>query len=92
MAAWASGERHIHKLAFDRTPAFDPSNPSHQAIVDAAKGLLAEWSIRRMQPDIQAMLSPQKHMITRRKKIREALEQLHGWLDYQKTCADLYGV
>lgn len=88
----AFGERHIHKLAFDRTPAFDPSNPSHQGIVDAAKGLLSEWATRRMQPDIQAMLSPQKHMITRRTKIREALEQLPGWLDYQKACADLYGV
>lgn len=76
----AFGERHIHKLAFDRTPAFDSTDPDHRAIVDAAKALLSEWSARRMQPDIQAMLSPQKHMITRRTKIREALEQLPSWL------------
>lgn len=88
----AFGERHIHKLAFDRTPAFDSTNPDHRAIVDAAKALLSEWSVRRMQPDIQAMLSPQKHMITRRKKIREALEKLPSWLEYQKACSNLYGV
>jgi len=88
----AFGERHIHKLAFDRTPAFDSTNPDHRAIVDAAKALLSEWSTRRMQPDIQLMLSPQKHMITRRTKIRKALEQLPSWDAYQIACASLYGV
>jgi methylase of polypeptide subunit release factors len=88
----AFGERHIHKLAFDRTPAFDSTNPDHRAIVDASKALLSEWSTRRMQPDMQPMLSPQKHMITRRTKIREALEQLPSWLEYQKACSNLYGV
>ena len=86
------GERHIHKLAFDRTPAFDAANPGHRAIVDAAKALLSEWAIRRTQPDMQPMLSPQKHMITRRKNIRAALEQLPGWHAYQEACANLYGV
>jgi hypothetical protein len=78
----AFGERHIHKLAFDRTPAFDSTNPDHRAIVDAAKALLSEWATRRTQPDMQPMLSPQKHMITRRTKIRAALEQLPGWDAY----------
>lgn len=88
----AFGERHIHKLAFDRTPAFDAANPDHRAIVDAAKTLLSEWAARRTQPDMQPMLSPQKHMITRRTKIRAALEQLPGWDAYQEACANLYGV
>nr|WP_301144031.1 hypothetical protein [Citrobacter freundii] len=88
----AFGERHIHKLAFDRTPAFDAANPDHRALVDAAKALLSEWATRRTQPDMQPMLSPQKHMITRRKKIRAALEQLPGWDAYQEACARLYGV
>ena len=88
----AFGERHIHKLAFDRTPAFDSTNPDHQAIVDVAKALLSEWSTRRLRPDIQPMLSPQKHMITRRTKIREALKQLPSWDAYQIACASLYGV
>lgn len=88
----AFGERHIHKLAFDRTPAFDAANPDHRAIVDAAKALLSEWATRRTQPDMQPMLSPQKHMITRRTKIRAALEQLPGWDAYQVACANLYGV
>ncbi|MET4614871.1 methylase of polypeptide subunit release factors [Stenotrophomonas sp. 2619] len=88
----AFGERHIHKLAFDRTPTFDAVNPDHRSIVDAAKALLSEWATRRTQPDIQPMLSPQKHMITRRKKIRAALEQLPSWDVYQAACAHLYGV
>lgn len=88
----AFGERHIHKLAFDRTPAFDSTNPYHQAIVHAAKALLSEWGGRRTQPDMQPMLSPQQHMITRRKKIRLALEQLPSWGDYQAACANLYGI
>ena len=88
----AFGERHIHKLAFDRTPAFDVVNPDHRAIVNAAKALLSEWATRRTQPDMQPMLSPQKHMITRRTKIRAALEQLPGWDAYQEACANLYGV
>jgi hypothetical protein len=88
----AFGERHIHKLAFDRTPVFDSSNPDHRAVVDTAKALLSEWATRRKQPDMQPMLSPQKHMITRRTKIRAALEQLPGWDAYQTACANLYGV
>ena len=88
----AFGERHIHKLAFDRTPAFDPTNPDHQTVVDTARSLLSEWATRRTEPDIQPMLSPQKHMITRRKKIRAALEQLPGWTAYQEACSHIYGV
>jgi methylase of polypeptide subunit release factors len=88
----AFGERHIHKLAFDRTPAFDSTNPDHQVIVAAAKSLLSQWNIRRTQPDMQPMLLPQKHMITRRTKIRAALEKLPGWEAYQAACATLYGV
>jgi hypothetical protein len=81
----------VHKLAFDRTPAFDAANPDHRAIVDAAKALLSEWSTRRTQPDTQPMLSPQKHMITRRTKIRAALEQLPSLDAYQEACANFYG-
>lgn len=88
----AFGERHIHKLAFDRTPAFDPTNPKHCAIVNAAKVLLSEWSQRRIEPDIQLLLSPEKHMITRRKKIREALESLPAWIDYKEAAAAVYGL
>jgi methylase of polypeptide subunit release factors len=88
----AFGERHIHKLAFDRTPAFDPSNPKHRALVKTAKRLLSEWSKRRKQSDIQAWLAPDKHMITRRKKIREALESLPEWTAYRKASAAVYGV
>jgi hypothetical protein len=87
----AFGERHIHKLAFDRTPAFDATNPDHRTVVDAAKVLLSEWATRRTQHDMQPMLSPQKHMITRRTKIRSALEQLSGWDAYQRACTKLYG-
>jgi len=86
----AFGERHIHKLAFDRTPAFDAANRDHQAIVDVAKVLLSEWATRRMQPDIQRMLLPQKHMITRRTTIRAALERLPGWDAYQEACTNLF--
>lgn len=88
----AFGERHIHKLAFDRTPTFDPTNPKHCAVVIAAKALLFEWSARRIKSDIQQLLTPEKHMITRRKKIREALQSLPSWPEYEKVTADVYGV
>lgn len=88
----AFGERHIHKLAFDRTPRFDPTNPKHCAVVNAAKILLAEWSSRRQKSDIQQFLTPEKHMITRRKKIRETLEILPSWAAYERATADVFGV
>ena len=71
---------------------FDPTNPKHCAVVIAARALLSEWSARRKKSDIQQLLTPEKHMITRRKKIREALEHLPSWPDYEKVTADVYGV
>lgn len=88
----AFGERHIHKLAFDRTPGYDGTNKRHQAVVKTAKALLNDWAARRLQSDIQPFLAPETHMITRRKKLREALEQLPSWSNYQRACADLYGI
>lgn len=88
----AFGERHIHKLAFDRTPAYNPSNQKHTAVVSTAKALLSQWATRKAQADIQAYLTPKKHMITRRKKIREALEALPAWGAYCTATASLYEV
>ena len=86
----AFGERHIHKLAFDRTPAFNPASPKHVAVVDAAKALLGDWAARRTQIDIVPFLSPEKHMITRRKKVRAALEALSTWGEYAEAAAAIY--
>ncbi|RMT99426.1 hypothetical protein ALP37_00829 [Pseudomonas amygdali pv. sesami] len=86
----AFGERHIHKLAFDRTPAYDPNNPNHVALISAAKALLSQWETRRAATDLQPFLSPEKHMITRRKKIRSALEALPGWAAYVNSAAAVY--
>jgi hypothetical protein len=88
----AFGERHIHKLAFDRTPSFDPADAKHAAVVSSTRALLSQWSTRRTQLDIQPMLAPEKHMITRRTRIREALEALPAWPAYANACAALYGV
>lgn len=87
----AFGERHIHKLAFDRTPAFDPTSRSHIAVVDSAKALLNQWAVRRGEADIQPLLLPEVHMITRRKKIRSALEALPAWATYAAATKALYG-
>lgn len=88
----AFGERHIHKLAFDRTPMFDSTNEKHCEVVNVTRALLSEWSVRKMQSDIQQLLSPDKHMITRRKKIRAAIESLPGWSDYTMAVAAIYGM
>lgn len=88
----AFGERHIHKLAFDRTPAFDLTDANHVAVVSSTRALLSQWANRRTQPDIQPMLAPEKHMITRRTKIREALEGLPAWCAYVNACATIYGI
>ncbi|CQI89185.1 Methylase of polypeptide chain release factors [Yersinia rohdei] len=86
----AFGERHIHKLAFDRTPVFDPALASHIAVISASKALLNEWSARRRQADISSMLSPAVHMITRRAKIRTALELLPSWDLYEAVTREIY--
>lgn len=88
----AFGERHIHKLAFDRTPRFEPTDRKHCAVVKSARALLQEWSTRRRESGIQQCLAPEMHMITRRRKIREALEQLPSWTEYKKATSELYGV
>jgi methylase of polypeptide subunit release factors len=86
----AFGERHIHKLAFDRTPIFDRASTKHIAVVNAAKALLAEWSVRRIQTDISPSLKPEAHMITRRKRIRLALESLPSWATYVAATRAVY--
>ncbi len=88
----AFGERHIHKLPYQRTPTYDSNNPKHQAVVNAAKALLSEWGVRRLQSDIQVFLAPEKHLITRRKKIRDGLAALPAWDNYVEACAELYGI
>jgi len=88
----AFGERHIHKLAFDRTPVFDPASPEHAAVVDAARALLNQWAIRRVDGDIFPLLSPEVHLITRRKKIRSALEALPAWGAYDVATRAVYHV
>ncbi|TPG23472.1 hypothetical protein EAH83_06085 [Variovorax ginsengisoli] len=88
----AFGERHIHKLAFDRTPAFNSADLKHAAVVAATKALLVDWRTLRTQAEMQAWLTPQKHMITRRKKIREALVGLPSWAGYEAAARALYGV
>jgi len=86
----AFGERHIHKLPYERTPTYDPSKPKHQAVVDAAKALLGEWENRRDEADIQGCLTPEMHLITRRKKIRLALADLASWPDYEAATRAIY--
>jgi hypothetical protein len=86
----AFGERHIHKLAFDRTPAYNPDAPKHVAVVRTAKALLLQWTTRKKAADMQACLMPEQHMITRRKKIRQALETLPAWETYRTATAALY--
>ncbi|WP_418319564.1 hypothetical protein [Piscinibacter sakaiensis] len=88
----AFGERHIHKLAFDRTPAFNAGDPKHIAVVAATRALLADWGTLRTLPTMQAWLAPQAHMITRRKKIRQALVHLPAWPAYVAAARALYGV
>lgn len=88
----AFGERHIHKLAFDRTPAFNQTNPSHLAVIISAKELLSQWEARKIEADINPLLSPEVHMITRRKKIRAALEALPAWEAYAEATRAIYGI
>lgn len=84
------GERHIHKLAFNRIPTYVPSNPKHMALIDAAKALLSQWADRRASMDLQPFLSAEKHLITRRKKIRVALEALPAWEGYVNAAVAIY--
>lgn len=86
----AFGERHIHKLAFNRTPMFDPKNPKHLAVVKASRDLLDQWALRRVEPDIPPLLQPEMDMINRRKKIRSALGKLSAWGAYVDATEAIY--
>jgi len=86
----AFGERHIHKLAFDRTPVFNPKNPKHLAAVKASKDLLDQWAVRRTEFDITPLLSPEMDMINRRKKIRSALGELPAWRAYAEATKAIF--
>jgi hypothetical protein len=87
----AFGERHIHKLAFDRTPQYLASDPKHASVVACTKALLTQWAARKMQPDINPLLNaPEKHLITRRAKMRAALKALPAWQDYELATNALY--
>lgn len=86
------GERHIHKLAFDRTPSYDQTSAKHLDVVRSAKDLMNQWANRRMEADISPMLSPSVHLITRRKKIRNALESLPAWEPYVAATQAIYEI
>lgn len=87
----AFGERHIHKLAFDRTPKFDMDEPKHAAVVASTKDLLIEWEARKRRSDIAPLLNaPQINLRTRRAKMRLALEGLHAWAAYAVAATDLF--
>ena len=86
------GERHVHKLVFDRTPPFDPGNDCHVRMVAATRELLDQWRLRRTASDIEPyVLSPEKSLIVRRKKVRAVLESLPAWNEYCGAAAAVYG-
>lgn len=51
-----------------------------------------QWANRRMKADISPMLSPSVHLITRRKKIRNALELLPTSESYVAATQAIYEI
>lgn len=88
------GERHVHKLPFGVTPPYDPTQASHQEVVQQTRKLLADYARAKIaNAQLLKMLNPNEGSLAQRRRgIQAKLAQLPGYPDYAAACRDLYGV
>jgi hypothetical protein len=84
-------ERHLHTLPALFVPEFDHSNQKHRDLATATKTLIAELcSKRESDPSVEEFFAPHKQLAYRRRKIREVIEGLPGYGDYDAAADDIY--
>jgi hypothetical protein len=90
----AFGERHIHKLAHESTPPFDPTQEAHLEVVRQTRKLLTEYAnLRAADPEFEKLLNPNYSTLApRRSRIRKLIKQLSAYPGYELACSNLYGV
>lgn len=90
----AFGERHIHKLAHEATPPFDPSQESHLDVVRNTKRLIEQYTeLKTCNSDLLKLLNPNDSALARRRtQIRFVLRNLDSYPSYEMSCRNLYGI
>jgi hypothetical protein len=90
----AFGERHVHTLAHEATPPFDPSQAAHQEVLVRTKQLLLDYeALLASDARQRALLEPNATKLdVRRRRIRDAIKKLPSYAAYELACRDLYGV
>lgn len=84
-------ERHLHKLPALFVPVFDHSNQKHLDLVIATKTLISELCAKRVSdPSVDEFFAPRKQLSSRRRKIREVIEGLPGYGDYDAAADHIY--
>lgn len=90
----AQGRRHVHKLPYNVTPPFNPENDSHLIVVSktrALKGSLLS-SISNTPTLSEQCLPSHSTLQYRRRRMREFMQSLTEYNDYEDACRDVYGV
>jgi len=90
----AFGERHVHTLAHEATPKYDPDEVSHQEVATTTQQLFAEYLAEKSSSKaLQNMLDPNGSKLdVRRRKIRDVIKHLPSYQQYEAACSSLYGV
>ncbi len=83
----AFGRRHVHTLPMQVTPSFHANDPDHQAVVTAARALIAEFAAMRGDPAHASLFDANTALNKRRAKIRELVAQLAAYGAYAAACA-----
>jgi len=87
------GARHIHTLATSATPPFEPSDTVHSEVVGTTKRLMDEWdTLKNTDSTIEGLLHPNVGLVARRRQLRNAIQNLSSYDDYELACQNLYGV
>jgi len=90
----AFGERHVHKLAFEATPPYDNSQIAHQDVVNQTRALMNEYvALKGVDDELMTLLNPNSSSLaSRRRRIRNKIDQLPSYDSYEQACRNLYGV
>lgn len=86
------GERHIHRLPAMVTPRFDPTDPDHQAVVEATRNYKEEAeSLVEADTTLHPKLDPNKALAPRRLALRRVFEGIGNFHEYDQATRRVFG-
>ena len=90
----AMGRRHVHKLPYAVTPPFEPDEPTHMLVVEKALQLKASLDNNIVNAtDVLEFIQPSSSSLpVRRRRIREFIQSLSQYSEYEAACREVYGV